>query len=944
MAPKKGGHKRKGTDPELAQIMKLLLRKLSKDTPDSGSGSEDKQPEPVVERPLREGVAPRAAFPPLRKKGGTPKSNRAEKARKRGQTRVVEEQDVGSAGPVLCPTPMSPEVVVVPTSVTGAPQSIVPPDPVGALLTEIRSTLQTLAPGGGAPVPPPPQPMAAGAGVQDPVESLLASVATLVGQLSSASKGVDPASAGATAPWAPQQAIDQGALQTIQKQLAQVAELRKATPSGASGPLSQAATQTAGSVGVLLEKRQELAIPLVFYMNKIVKAHATQGNLVWLNYDRDFRWAKEQNPGIGWDQVEVNACFPFSLFVPPISHAVPLSFFLPLLHSTCLIFCSPFEVLTPLSFISCSRALSPSFPPCDAHTLPSLAGPSLRRQFSAQECLGCPVPYPTPAQSFYPPHASTALRPLRPVSKSQTRVTATLENKAQWEKFLAVGTEMILTKGGRRMFPEFSVSVCGLDPNATYVLSVEAVPTDDHRYKWHSGGWQRNGKGEAHLPARLYIHPEAPATGQHWMAGPVSFSKLKVTNNMLDQGGHLILHSMHRYTLCLCLVCTSESGGCLGAAAVCFNFPETSFIAVTSYQNEKLSQLKIEENPFAKGIKEFKSHRDSRDDAKIGESGKKRLEGKQEVSEEITSAGSKRQKSNPRSPSPIYQLRAPENEQRLPLIKLRRLNDGLSLPGNMQVPTSENALTQLEDDQLLSEKGLRTHIDELSSTEDELHLPEDEMTVPRNKLIPPEVAATERRGQGDTSDKVIPEIADARVERRHLVTGKSRGDETCIPQAPPHNPQPCSPSTEKNLSSPVPSPGLSSPYYLKVHQSQHQKCMDSCCYSFPVHQHRSALIGDLMAFTPFIGHPGSPSCQMAYPYVSHPHALWSCSPFQALDNSIPSQQLYPSLFAGGLTMAMQPSSGHREVQELFQKYSQQLFYTPSSPYAMQDLGASTEMR
>ncbi|XP_078521691.1 uncharacterized protein LOC144790936 [Lissotriton helveticus] len=57
---------------------------------------------------------------------------------------------------------------------------------------------------------------------------------------------------------------------------------------------------------VMLEKKPELAISLVVYTNKILKAHATHGGTAWLDYDRDFRWAKVENPNIGWDQVEIN--------------------------------------------------------------------------------------------------------------------------------------------------------------------------------------------------------------------------------------------------------------------------------------------------------------------------------------------------------------------------------------------------------------------------------------------------------------------------------------------------------------------------------------------------------------------------------------------------------------------------------------------------------------
>lgn len=35
-----------------------------------------------------------------------------------------------------------------------------------------------------------------------------------------------------------------------------------------------------------------------------------------------------------------------------------------------------------------------------------------------------------------------------------------------------------------------------------------------------------------------------------------------------------------------------------------FVFKETEFIAVTAYQNERITQLKIDHNPFAKGFRD----------------------------------------------------------------------------------------------------------------------------------------------------------------------------------------------------------------------------------------------------------------------------------------------------------------------------------------------------
>ena len=91
----------------------------------------------------------------------------------------------------------------------------------------------------------------------------------------------------------------------------------------------------------------------------------------------------------------------------------------------------------------------------------------------------------------------------------------------------------------RRMFPTFKVSLEGLDPHAKYILLMDIVPMDDCRYKYHNSEWVVTGKAEPHMPGRLYIHPDSPASGAHWMKQPVSFHKLKLTNNNLDQNGHV---------------------------------------------------------------------------------------------------------------------------------------------------------------------------------------------------------------------------------------------------------------------------------------------------------------------------------------------------------------------------------------------------------------------
>lgn len=59
-----------------------------------------------------------------------------------------------------------------------------------------------------------------------------------------------------------------------------------------------------------------------------------------------------------------------------------------------------------------------------------------------------------------------------------------LETKPLWDKFHEQGTEMIVTKTGRRMFPTFQVRITDLDPQAMYIMMMDFVPVDDKRYRY----------------------------------------------------------------------------------------------------------------------------------------------------------------------------------------------------------------------------------------------------------------------------------------------------------------------------------------------------------------------------------------------------------------------------------------------------------------------------
>ncbi|KOB77237.1 putative T-box protein [Operophtera brumata] len=79
----------------------------------------------------------------------------------------------------------------------------------------------------------------------------------------------------------------------------------------------------------------------------------------------------------------------------------------------------------------------------------------------------------------------------------------------------------------------------------------------------------------------------------------VSFDKLKLTNNQLDDNGHIILNSMHRYQPRLHVVYLPGEGQSSTTCTSSFQdedvrtryrtfvFPETGFTAVTAYQNHR---------------------------------------------------------------------------------------------------------------------------------------------------------------------------------------------------------------------------------------------------------------------------------------------------------------------------------------------------------------------
>ncbi|XP_029460789.1 T-box transcription factor TBX22 [Rhinatrema bivittatum] len=188
-----------------------------------------------------------------------------------------------------------------------------------------------------------------------------------------------------------------------------------------------------------------------------------------------------------------------------------------------------------------------------------------------------------------------------------------LQGSELWKRFHEIGTEMIITKAGRRMFPSVRVKVKGLDSMKQYYVAMDVIPVDSKRYRYvyHSSQWMVAGNTDhSCITPRLYIHPDSPCSGETWMRQIISFDRVKLTNNEMDDKGHIILQSMHKYKPRVHVILhdarfdLSQIQSLPAEGVKTFVFKETEFTTVTAYQNQQITKLKIDRNPFAKGFRD----------------------------------------------------------------------------------------------------------------------------------------------------------------------------------------------------------------------------------------------------------------------------------------------------------------------------------------------------
>jgi len=202
--------------------------------------------------------------------------------------------------------------------------------------------------------------------------------------------------------------------------------------------------------------------------------------------------------------------------------------------------------------------------------------------------------------------------PSVPVTKAikppATDIQVNLSNASLWSKFDTLTCEMIITKQGRRMFPTLQYEIDGLEPAKKYNVFVDIIQAEHTAMRFQAGKWVPSTVPANKMKsAGVYLHPESPNTGAFWMRNEIVFGKIKLTNNKKNPDSHMLLNSMHKYVPRLHIVevnedPASDTNNTKNVKTYIFN--ETKFIAVTAYQNTDVTQLKIDNNPFAKGFRE----------------------------------------------------------------------------------------------------------------------------------------------------------------------------------------------------------------------------------------------------------------------------------------------------------------------------------------------------
>ncbi|PIC17027.1 hypothetical protein B9Z55_023419 [Caenorhabditis nigoni] len=177
-------------------------------------------------------------------------------------------------------------------------------------------------------------------------------------------------------------------------------------------------------------------------------------------------------------------------------------------------------------------------------------------------------------------------------STSTISVCLTPEYDALWHKLHPLQHEMILTGVGRRVYPLLEYQLSDMNPDKMYTTSVHFEYVDDKKLRFCKGKYVELLSLEKKEAPRKVHHKSGAKLGSKWMASPVNFEDVRITNKKTREEvdcSIVHLHAQHRY---LPVLTITEEGG----SSYEIRLPHTVFITATLYHIDGVRKIKTDSN------------------------------------------------------------------------------------------------------------------------------------------------------------------------------------------------------------------------------------------------------------------------------------------------------------------------------------------------------------
>lgn len=208
--------------------------------------------------------------------------------------------------------------------------------------------------------------------------------------------------------------------------------------------------------------------------------------------------------------------------------------------------------------------------------------------------------------------------------ESTISAQAQLIDQDLWMQFDSLTNEMIITKSGRCLFPipkiqfiqtastNHKTNCIWINLDAKYKVSLQMKPIDSFRWRFRNHRWTHLPSDQdpqtitTITPSPVTVYPMM--TGADLMRYGLCLDKIKLCNYQLDHFDRppnnakptIPLRSFHKYQP---VISISDIHSPVPSQTISFDC--TRFIAVTHYQNRRITALKKEHNPHAKGFPRF---------------------------------------------------------------------------------------------------------------------------------------------------------------------------------------------------------------------------------------------------------------------------------------------------------------------------------------------------